>query len=105
MGNTDSKIDAKIETKLAENVDPVVGVQNGQPANVGWNRTFKRLRTAALYILVGAVALSIFISVFTPYKYFPKQPNVRDLQAQKLLREVKEYRSPLRRHDAGPQFI
>lgn len=105
MGNQNSKADDKVNSKLANSVDPVIGVQNGQPANIGWNRTFARLRTAALYVLVGSIGLTIAISYFTPYKFFPKQPNLKDLQARKILREIREYKSPLRRHEAGPQFI
>lgn len=105
MGNTNSKVDEKVNNKLSQTVDPVIGVSGGQPANTGWNRTFRRLRTAATYILVGAIILTIVISVFTPYKFFPKEPNITDLQTKRLLREIREYKSPLRKHDAGPQFI
>jgi hypothetical protein len=105
MGNSNAKADDKVNNKLSQFVDPVVGVQNGQPANIGWNRTFARLRTAAKYVLIGSIALTVAISLFTPYKFFPKQPNFNDLQTHRLIQEVKDYQSPLLRHDAGPQFI
>lgn len=109
MGNTNSKADNKVDSKLASTVDPVVGVQNGQPVNTGWNRTFARLRTAALYVLIGSIAITVIISLVTPFKFFPNEPKLKSLQTNKLLDEIRQYRSPIRnspfRHSAKPQFI
>lgn len=56
----------------------------------GWEASSKALRTVAVVAIVLVIALSVMLSIFTPFKLFPKQPSLvetnRALLSNALLR-------------------
>ena len=55
----------------------------------------KVFRTIALIVVAGAVALTVFLSEFSPLRLFPKQPKLADVQRERLVAAVKQFRSPV----------
>lgn len=91
-------------TRTRSTKKPVADAQSAAEVAVnGWEKSSKQLRTLALLIVVGALALSVLISVFTPLKLFPKQPSIADTNRALLAKALTRYSSGAAAAAASPR--
>ena len=57
----------------------------------GWAVSAKKYRPIAIIVLLAAIALTVLISVFSPYKYFPKSPSTEQIQLYTLRQSINDF--------------
>lgn len=60
----------------------------------GWKLTSQRLRTIAVYIVLGVIGLTIFLSIVSHYKYFPKEPTNNQIYQFRLKQAIQKFHAP-----------
>ena len=70
------------------------------PIADGWVATTRKYQKYAYIIFLVAIAITIFMSVFSPYKFFPKRPDLLHLRTDMIDKAIHNYKPP----QNPPQF-
>ena len=87
MGNGISGLTdkGKATEVLYEALDPIAD---------GWVVTTKKYQRIAYIIFLATIALTIFLSVFSPYKFFPSRPDLLHIRSDMIDKVIHNYKPP-----------
>lgn len=71
------------------------------PIVTGWRKTTKKYQGYAYILFLACLGLTVFLSVFSPYKFFPTRPDLLHLRTDIIDKAIHNYK-PIVHHVITP---